>query len=146
MSWWGWIIWGALLLGLELSLVNAQYYLVFIGLAAMVTGLASLLLPVLPDWGQWALFAALALASLVGFRGRFYARIQGPTPTVKTGPQGGTLALPSTLTPGASCQAEHGGSFWTVRNDSDASLAAGANVRIVGVHGLTLLVRPDIPS
>lgn len=146
MNWWGWIIWGAVLLGLELSLVSAQYYLVFIGIAAMATGLTSLLWPTLPDWAQWAVFAALALGSLVAFRGRLYARLQGPTPTVKTGPQGGSFPLPSPLMPGATCQAEHGGSFWTVRNDSDASIAAGANVRIVGVHGLTLLVRPDIPS
>jgi membrane protein implicated in regulation of membrane protease activity len=146
MSWWGWIIWGAVLLGLELSLVSAQYYLVFIGVAAVATGLTCLLLPMLPEWGQWAVFSMLALGSLVAFRGRLYARIQGPTPSVRTGPQGGVFPLPSPLMPGASCQAEHGGSFWTVRNDSEVLIAAGANVRIVGVRGLTLLVRPDNPS
>ena len=35
MNWWGWIIAGAILLGAELSFVNAQFYLVFIGSAAM---------------------------------------------------------------------------------------------------------------
>ena len=143
MSWWGWIIWGAVLLGLELSLVNAQYYLVFIGTAAMATGALIAVLPGLPQWGQWALFAALALFALVAFRGRLYARIQGLTPGVHTGPKGGIFPLPTTLAPGASCQAEHAGSFWTVRNDSDAPIVVGASVRVVDVHGLTLLVRPE---
>jgi membrane protein implicated in regulation of membrane protease activity len=143
MSWWGWIVWGAALLGLELSLVSAQYYLVFVGTAAMATGVASWLMPALPDWGQWALFAALALISIVGFRGRLYARIQGVTPHVASGPAGGVFTLPSELSPGASCQAEHAGSYWTVRNDGDAPIAAGTRVRIGRVQGLTLLVRPD---
>ena len=77
------------------------------------------------------------------FRGRLYARIQGSTPGVHTGPKGGIFPLPTTLAPGASCQAEHAGSFWTVRNDSDAPIVVGASVRVVGVHGLTLLVRPE---
>jgi membrane protein implicated in regulation of membrane protease activity len=143
MSWWGWIIWGAVLLGLELSLVNAQYYLVFIGIAAMATGLLTWALPALADWGRWALFAALALFSLVAFRGRLYARLQGATPKVRMGPEGGVFALPTTLAPGASCQAEHAGSFWTVCNHSDEPIAGGVSVRVIGVRGLTLLVRPE---
>ena len=34
MPWWGWIIFGALLLGSELLIVDAGFYLVFIGIAA----------------------------------------------------------------------------------------------------------------
>ena len=39
MTWWGWIIAGAILLGAELTFVNAQFYLVFIGSAAILVGL-----------------------------------------------------------------------------------------------------------
>ena len=39
MPWWGWIIFGALLLGSELLIVDAGFYLVFIGIAAAITGL-----------------------------------------------------------------------------------------------------------
>ena len=63
MTWWGWIIAGAILLGAELSFVNAQFYLVFVGSAAILTGLATLVLP-LPEWVQWALFAVLAIVSM----------------------------------------------------------------------------------
>ena len=34
MPWWGWITIGAILLGSEMLLIDAQFYLVFLGLAA----------------------------------------------------------------------------------------------------------------
>jgi hypothetical protein len=54
MSWWGWIIAGAILLGSELAFVNAQFYLVFIGSAAIVVGLVTAVTPALASWAQWA--------------------------------------------------------------------------------------------
>ena len=42
MPWWGWMIVGAILLGAELMVIDAQFYLVFLGLAAMAVGLADL--------------------------------------------------------------------------------------------------------
>jgi len=53
MTWWGWVIAGAILLGAELSFVSAQFYLVFIGSAAILVGLATL--------GDEARLARLAL-------------------------------------------------------------------------------------
>jgi len=142
MSWWGWVIAGAILLGAELTFVNAQFYLVFIGSAAILTGLATAALP-LPEWLQWALFALLAIVSMVAFRSRIYRRFRGPAPAVRTGPAGGVITLKEPLAAGASCQAEYGGSFWTVRNDSDRPIPPGTRARIVSMHQLTLLVRPD---
>ena len=142
MTWWGWVIAGAILLGAELSFVNAQFYLVFIGSAAILVGLTSLALP-LAEWLQWGLFAALAIVSMVTFRSRIYQRFRGSTPALETGPQGGVITLPAALGPGDSCQAEHRGSYWTVRNDSNTPLPAGCRARIVAVQHLTLLVKPD---
>jgi len=142
MTWWGWVIAGAILFGAELSFVSAQFYLVFIGSAAMLVGVATLIVP-LAEWLQWGLFAALAVVSMVTFRSRIYKRFHGATPAVKTGPQGGVITLPVALGAGDTCQAEYGGSYWTVRNDGDAALPAGSRARIVSVHNLTLLVRPD---
>lgn len=142
MTWWGWVIAGVILLGAELMLVNAQFYLVFVGSAAILVGLASLVLP-LPEWLQWALFAALAVVSMVAFRNRIYRRFHGAAPAVRTGPQGGLITLPVALAVGDSCQAEFNGTFWTVRNAGDTELPSGSRARIVGVQHLTLLVRPD---
>src|SRR5690349_18396540 len=118
MTWWGWVIAGAILLGAELSFVNAQFYLVFVGSAAILVGLATLAVP-LAEWLQWGLFAVLAVVSMVAFRSRIYQRFRGATPAPTTGPKGGLITLPVALAAGDSCQAEYRGSFWTVRNDSD---------------------------
>src|SRR6516165_11880215 len=142
MSWWGWIIAGAILLVAELAFVNAQFYLVFIGSAAILTGLATLVLPVAP-WVQWALFAILAIVSMVTFRNRLYHRFNRAWPKVDTGPAGGLITLPVALGAGESCQAEYGGTFWTVRNDSDTPIPSGSRARIARVQDLTLLVRLD---
>ena len=142
MTWWGWIIAGAILLGAELSFVNAHFYLVIIGSAAILTGLAALALPI-PEWLQWALFAVLAIVSMVTFRNRLYHRFSHAMPKVETGPAGGVITLPVSLGAGESCQAEYGGTFWTVRNDSDTPIPSGGRARIARVHDLTLLVKPD---
>jgi membrane protein implicated in regulation of membrane protease activity len=143
MNWWAWVLGGAILLGSELGFVNAQFYLVFVGGAAILTGLLALMEPSFPEWAQWAMFAVLSAVSMVGFRRRLYLRLHRDAPDLKMGPTGGELLVPSALAPGATCQAEHGGSFWTVRNDSQSPIAAGSRVRIARVHGLTLLVRPE---
>jgi membrane protein implicated in regulation of membrane protease activity len=142
VTWWGWIIAGAILLGAELAFVNAQFYLVFVGSAAILVGLATRSLP-FATWVQWGLFAVLALVSMVTFRSRVYARFHRAMPQVSTGPAGGLITLQVPLGAGESCQAEYGGTFWTVRNDSDTALPSGCRARIAGVRDLTLLVKPD---
>jgi membrane protein implicated in regulation of membrane protease activity len=142
MSWWGWIIAGAILLGAELAFVNAQFYLVFIGSAAILVGLAAFLLP-LAHWLQWALFAVFAIASMVTFRSRVYQRFNRALPKVDTGPAGGLITLQVSLGAGESCQAEYCGTFWTVRNDSETPIPSGSRARIARVQDLTLLVKPD---
>jgi membrane protein implicated in regulation of membrane protease activity len=144
MSWWGWVIAGAILLGAELAFVNAQFYLVFIGSAAIVVGLVTAVTPALASWAQWAVFGVLAIVSMVTFRSRIYRKLRGQLPSVHTGPAGGVMTLRVSLAAAESCQAEHGGTFWTVRNDSDTPIRSGTRVRIVSVNGLTLLVRPDV--
>jgi membrane protein implicated in regulation of membrane protease activity len=141
MTWWAWMIGGAVLLGAELAFVDAQFYLVFVGSAALVVGILVTFVA-LQQWAQWALFAILTIGSMVFFRGRVYRWLRGHPPEVRLGPSGDVLTLPVALAPGESCRTEHCGSFWTVCNDSEVPLPSGANVRIARVQGLTLLVHP----
>jgi inner membrane protein len=143
MMWWAWIVAGAILLGAELFFVDAQFYLVFVGAAAIAVGIVDTALPELPVWAQWAGFAALAAVSMVGFRRRVYERIKGHAPGYVAAPVGTQLDLAQALAPGESCQVEHGGSYWTATNDSGAAIAKGTRVRVVAVEGLTLRVRAD---
>jgi inner membrane protein len=144
VTWWGWIIAGAILLGAELAFVDAQFYLVLIGSSAIVVGLLARAIPALEPWAQWAAFGVLGILSMVGFRSRIYRWLRGHPPDVGTGPGGGTLTVPVALGPGDSCQVEYRGSFWTARNDGDAPIPAGGHARVTRVHGLTLSVRPDV--
>jgi hypothetical protein len=141
MQWWAWITVGAILLGSELTFVNAQFYLVFVGGAALVVGLLDLVGAPLSDWMQWALFALLAAVSLVGFRRRVYARLARNLPAMNVGPEGQVVVLPQALTPGASCRLEHRGSTWSAVNGGETTIAAGMPAHIVRVDGLTLVVR-----
>jgi membrane protein implicated in regulation of membrane protease activity len=143
VTWWGWIIGGAILLGAELAFVDAQFYLVFIGTAAIIVGIGTAATPSFAAWAQWAVFAILTIVSMVAFRGRIYARLRGHAPQVRNGPLDEVLTLPSALAPGQSCQVEHAGTFWTVRNGGKEAMPSGARARIIGVQGLILVVQPD---
>ena len=77
MTWWAWMIVGAVLLGAELFAVDAQFYLVFLGVSAAVVGLATLFGLQLPEWGQWMAFAVVSLVFFVTFRKALYDKIRG---------------------------------------------------------------------
>ena len=68
MQWWAWIAVGAILLGSEMAFVDAQFYLVFIGSAALIVGLLDLAGCMPAEWLQWTLFAVLAAVSMLGFQ------------------------------------------------------------------------------
>jgi membrane protein implicated in regulation of membrane protease activity len=143
MQWWAWIAVGAILLGSELSVVNAQFYLVFVGSAALIVGFLALAGLSMAVWLQWLLFTMLAALSMVFFRRRIYERLRHNLPVMKHGPSGGTVIVPSALAPGGSCRLEYQGSSWSAVNSGHASIEAGAPARIVRVDGLTLVVHGD---
>jgi len=140
MEWWAWIAVGAILLGSELTFIDAQFYLVFVGASAVVVGLLQLAgLPLAP-WLQWLIFAALAAASMLVFRRRIYERMRRNLPAIKGGPAGEIVTLPQELPPGETCRLEYRGSSWSAVNGGKAVIAAGAKARIERVDGLTLVV------
>jgi inner membrane protein len=143
MAWWAWIVIGAILLGAELAIVDAQFYLVFMGLAALLVGVLDLAGIHLPEWSQWLIFAALAVMSMVFFRKKVYALLRKPLGQLASGPSGEEVLVPIDLAPGASCRLEYRGSTWTAQNTSERTLAADSNARIVNVDGLTLQIGPS---
>jgi membrane protein implicated in regulation of membrane protease activity len=141
MQWWAWIMVGAILLGAELAFVNAQFYLVFVGAAALLVGLSSLVGLNLAVWLQWLLFIVLALGSLLIFRRRVYERLRPNLPGMKQVPGGDTVLLPAALPPGETCRLEYRGSSWSAINAGESVIAAGSRARIERIDGLTLVVR-----
>jgi len=143
MDWWAWIAVGAILLGSELAFVDAQFYMVFVGASAFVVGLAQLSGLELAPWLQWLVFAMLAAASTIVFRRRIYERMRRKLPTMKSGPAGEMVTLPTALPPGETCRLEYRGGSWSAVNGGKAEIAAGAKARIERVDGLTLVVHGD---
>ena len=143
MQWWAWIAAGAILLGSELTFVNAQFYLVFVGASALVVGFLGLAGADLAVWLQWLTFTALAVVSMVGFRRRIYERLRRTLPIMSGGPAGEVVTLAAALPPGETCRVEFRGSSWSAINCGTSVIAAGARARIERVDGLTLIVHAD---
>jgi membrane protein implicated in regulation of membrane protease activity len=146
MPWWGWIIFGTFLLGSELLAIDAAFYLVFIGIAAILTGLAGLIGLELELWVQWMLFAGLSLVAMVSFRKQLYQKIRGGGVGYDASPVGDTLKLEETLQAGDKCRMAHRGSTWTILNSSNEAIDKGSNVQVNSVDGLTLVISPAITN
>ena len=138
MPWWGWMIIGALLFGSELLIVDAGFYLVFIGIAAALTGLLEAAGLGLEPWLQWVVFSGLALTSMVLFRQSLYSRLRGSGVGYKIGPAGEIVTVEQTMQPGESGRLAYRGTEWTAINASDQVFEQGQHVQISSVDGLTL--------
>ena len=141
MAWWGWCIFGVVLFGLELLAVDAQFYLVFAGLAAVVVGLLGLVGVDIPIWAQWLSFAVLSVVAMFTLRKPIYAQFMNkPLGQIATDVDQ-RIVLTEELAPGKSCRIEYRGSGWTAVNVGDRVIASGSAARIDAVDGLTLRVR-----
>lgn len=141
MPWWGWIVIGTLLFCAELFAIDAQFYLVFIAAGALLVGILGLVGVELPVWGQWLLFAAIAVVSMVTFRRRLYDKLRGGIPDMQDSILGQSVTLDQALEPGAICRTEYRGTTWTAVNIGDVLIPSGSRAVIAERDGLTLRVR-----
>jgi len=142
MQWWSWIAGGVILLGAELMFVDAQFYLVFIGGAALLVGALTAAEPDFAPWLQWLLFSLIAVFALLGLRGRIYAKLRGGAlPGFQDGLVGESVHVPVPLAAGQECRLEYRGSTWDAVNAGAAPIAAGAQARIERVAGLKLFLQ-----
>jgi len=142
MPWWGWIVVGGVLLGAELFVVPTDFFLVFLGLAAILVGGVVWIASGVSVSAQWALFAVLAVVLLVGSRRRLRARLAGAAPPrvddTLVGERGVAHAA---IAAGAEGRIELRGTTWTARNVGEVAIEPKSSVRVERVEGLTLFVR-----
>ena len=143
MLWWGWMVLGVLILGAEMFLIDAQFYLVFIGLSAVIVGTLDVLGLAMPEWGQWMLFAALGLISMFTFRKALYIKFRGSAPGFRASVEGDMVLVVDELAPGGESRASHRGTRWTVRNVGGGSIPAGQKARVVKTEGLIMHLSND---
>jgi membrane protein implicated in regulation of membrane protease activity len=142
MAWWGWCILGAVLFAVELFAVDAQFYLVFAGLAALLVGLFGLVGIDLPVWGQWLVFAVVAVVAMFTLRRPIYAKLMNKPNLGKISTDlDQRIVVGQELAPGKSCRIEYRGSGWTAVNVGERPIAAGDAARIDSIDGVTLRVR-----
>lgn len=147
MVWWGWLIIGFLLMGAELFAVDAAFYLIFVGAAAICVGLVEFAGVSLPVWGQWLLFAVLGIASMVLFRQRLYDKLRGRTKEFQGNFVGARVAVNENVPPDGRTRVRLRGSQWTAVNVGGAPIESGSEARVVAADGVELGIEamPDDP-
>ncbi len=143
MTSWGWMILGAFLFGSEILAIDAQFFLVFLGLSAMLVGLADVAGIAMPEWAQWLMFSALSLISMFTFRKSLYNKIRGDVPGFNEGVAGEFVQIDSELAPGKDARTQFRGTDWTVLNVGSETIDAGTRVKVVKADGLTLHVSTE---
>jgi membrane protein implicated in regulation of membrane protease activity len=143
MPWWGWLVIGIGLLGVEMFVVDAQFYLVFLGASAAIVGLLGLTGLHLPDWAQWLVFAALSVVTMLAFRRRIYELVRKSSGHVEQPlTVGDRVVVPALLEAGQTCRVDYRGSSWSARNIDTQPIEAGREATIAHIDGLTLHIKP----
>jgi membrane protein implicated in regulation of membrane protease activity len=145
MEAWQWILLGTVILGAE-TIVDSEFYLVFIGLAAIAVGFQDVAPFDLPPSGQWLLFSGLAVSSIVLFRQRVYDRIRGDAAEVDEGVDGELAIAWEEIAPGETGLVELRGARWSARNAAPNTIAVRSRVRVDHSDGLTLVILPEHES
>ena len=143
MTWWAWMILGAVLLGAELFAVDAQFYLVFLGVSAAVVGLAALLGITLPEWAQWLAFAIVSIIFFVTFRKTLYDKLRSGGAGYQQRYLGEMVTVGDDIAPGGRGRAHYRGSDWNIQNVGESAITAGGQAKVVEVDGLTLKVEAE---
>ena len=142
MSWWLWIVFGVAFLVAEVT-VDAAFWLLFIGIGAVVVGLGGFFGLTGPPVAQWLVFAGLSLVLLYFFRGRLRALVMrrqgGPVEAVIGEEATAVSAIPA----GAAGKATLRGAEWDARNVGSSEIPQGARARVARVEQLVLELTQD---
>lgn len=143
MPWWVWVVVGVVLLAAELLAIEAQFYLVLLGVAALLTGLGVAVgLPGQP-YTEWGLFVLLAIVLMFGLRRQLYGRLVGSPPPMYEVVVGEVATVSETIEPGAMGRARLRGTDWTARNVDRITLTEGQRARIERVENLIVDLRAE---
>ena len=142
MSWWLWIVLGVVLLVAEVT-VDAAFWLLFIGLSAVLVGLLGLFGLTGDLVTQWLLFGGLSLVLLYFFRGRLRAAAMRRKGAAVDAVVGEDAIAVSSIAAGAHGKAMLRGAEWDARNVGSAEIPQGARVRVARVNQLVLELTQD---
>jgi membrane protein implicated in regulation of membrane protease activity len=136
---WAWIVAGAVLLGLELAVPGG--ILLWLGISAIITGLASMFQPGLPWPVLFLIFGGLSLVTIIGWlrwsKGRGEEATDSPFLNRRADRFIGKEAVLSEPILNGSGRVALDDSVWRI---AGPDLGAGQRIRIVGHDGAVLKV------
>ena len=141
MAPWVWVCVGVSLLVLEV-LIQTEFWLAFIGLAALlVAGLTAVGLGG-PLWAQWLELATFSILLTVFFRKKIHETLVHPAPGVEPDLVGERVLVHTRIDAGATGSVEHRGSSWPARNTGSTPIEANSHATIQRVAGIELEIQP----
>lgn len=143
MLWWHWLLFGVVLIALEMA-ASGGFYIIFFGVAAVVIALLQLMGIGGPQWLQLLLFSMLSIASLLLFRNPIMRRLNltgGAADLDTLATETGSVL--EAMGPGANGRVEVRGTTWSARNVGTVPLTHGARCVVVRSDRLTLLVKAE---
>lgn len=140
MAWWIWIVAGLVLMGVEIFAVDSAFYLIFIGVAALLMGFAVSVGIDLPVWAQWTSFAVLAFVFMVFFREKLYTKLRGGAVGFQDTAIGGRVSVEEDVAPGGETRVKMRGTKWTAINTGSRVIVKGSQAEITEIDGLTIKI------
>ncbi len=140
MEWWQWVVLGAVILAAE-TIIDSEFYLIFIGVSAIAVGLNGFALYSFPLWGQWLLFATLAGGSTIVFRRKLYQKLRGNPLEIEAGVVGETGIALDSIGIGERGHVELRGTTWAAKNIGHSPIPARGRALVKSCEGLTLYIQ-----
>lgn len=144
MEWWHWIIFGTVLLILEVA-ITSGFFLLFCGLSAFLVG-GLFYAGVAPQvWLQWILFTVFSFVLIVLFRQKMFSMFSAsPSGGAFKDDFEGEIAIAQTpFVPNGQGNVECRGSTWQGKNVSSEDIQPGQRCKVRRAEGLVLWVVPD---
>src|SRR5262245_41680019 len=141
--WWGWFLFGFLLLLLELAATGGFYFL-FFGVGAISVGILAWLTIVEAAWVQLTVFSIFSILALLLFRRRLLQRFGPETgDAVVDSRVGDAETAIDNIEAGEFGKVELRGTAWNAKNGSNRTLARGERCKVQRVDGLSLWVTKE---
>jgi membrane protein implicated in regulation of membrane protease activity len=122
-------------------MVDAGFYLVFLGVSAVAVGVVDIFWVGSPMWVEWLLFSLIAVVTLVYFRSKLYSKVRVAEPDRADELVGEVGVVEADIEAGGTGRIELRGSTWAARNVGDSSLRRDARARVDAISGLTVDIR-----
>jgi inner membrane protein len=141
--WWGWFVFGFLLLLLELASPGGFYFL-FFGVGAISVGTLAWATVVEAAWVQLTVFSILSILASLLFRRPLLQRF-GPKSdaTIIDSVVGEVATVMDNIEAGGFGKVEVRGTAWNAKNSSSRRLLRGDRCKVERIDGLSLWVTKE---